>query len=173
MTTQIPLRRLGRSGLVVSRLVLGTMTFGDRTDAAEARRIFDEAVADGLNFVDTADTYAGGASEEIVGKLIAPERGRFVLASKLGNPMGEGPNSRGLSRRWIQQEAEASLKRLGTDVIDILYLHKEDLDTPLEETVRAMGDLVRAGKIRHFGVSNHRSWRSAPSATVWASTARW
>lgn len=161
MTAPVPLTRLGRTGLMVSRLSLGTMMFGGRTDDAEARRILDDARETEVNFVDTADVYNKGASEEITGRLIAPDRGRWVLATKLGNPMGEDPNRRGLSRRWIVQATEDSLRRLGTDRIDIQYLHKEDHGTPLEETVRAMADLIRAGKIRHFGVSNHRAWRLA------------
>jgi len=162
----MPYRRLGRSGLIVSRLALGTMTFGDRTDEAEATRIFEEAVDAGVNFMDTADTYAGGASEEITGRLIKSRRDRFVLATKLANPNGDGPNERGLSRKWIMQEAEASLGRLGTDFIDILYLHKEDRGTPLEETARAVDDLRRSGKVRYFGVSNFKAWRVARLADI-------
>lgn len=158
---EIPVRRLGRSGLVVSRFALGTMIFGDRTDEAEARRIFAEAVEAGVNFVDTADSYAGGRSEEITGRLIAGDRNRFVLATKIANPNGPGPNQRGLSRKWILDEVPNSLRRLGTDFVDILYLHKEDLGTPLEETVRALGDIQRAGMIRYFGLSNFAAWRVA------------
>lgn len=154
-------RRLGDSGLTVSRIVLGTMTFGARTGEEEARRIIASAAEAGVNFIDTADTYAGGRSEEITGRAIAADRHRWVLASKLANPNGPGPNSRGLSRKWIMQEVETSLKRLGTDFIDILYLHKEDALTPLGETVRAVADLQRRGIIRYFGVSNFRSWRIA------------
>lgn len=157
----MPYRRLGRSGLTVSRLVLGTMTFGARTEEAEAQRIIASAAEAGVNFIDTADTYAGGRSEEITGRAIAGDRHRWVLASKLANPNGPGPNSRGLSRKWIMQEVQTSLKRLGTDFIDILYLHKEDALTPPEETVRALADLQRQGVIRYFGVSNFRSWRIA------------
>ena len=161
MSDPIPMKRLGRSGLVVSRLALGTMTFGDRTNEAEAARIYGEARDAGVNFVDTADTYAGGASEEITGRLIREDRDDLVLASKVANPNGPGPNQRGLSRKWIMAEVEASLKRLGTDFLDILYLHKQDFGTPLEETARALGDLRRDGKIRYFGVSNFTSWRLA------------
>ncbi len=154
-------RRLGRSGLTVSRLVLGAMMFGGRTEEADARRIIDDAFASGVNFIDTADAYNEGRSEEIVGRAIRDRRYDWVLATKLANPMGEGPHWRGLSRRWIVEGTHQSLKRLGTDYIDILYLHKEDLETPLAETVRAVADLQRAGAIRYFGVSNHRSWRVA------------
>ncbi|MBC7799696.1 MAG: aldo/keto reductase [Gemmatimonadaceae bacterium] len=154
-------RNLGRSGLKVSPLCLGTMMFGGPTDEATAGRIVDRARAAGVNMIDTADAYTGGASEAIVGRAIHADRHRWVLATKLGNPVGDGANERGLSRKWAMQAIDASLRRLGTDYVDVYYLHKEDHDTPLQETVRAMGDLVRAGKIRYFGVSNHRSWRIA------------
>jgi len=154
-------RNLGRSGLKVSPLCLGTMMFGGATDATTAERIIGSAREAGVNFIDTADQYNDGRSEEVTGRVIARERDRWVLASKVCNPMGSGPNERGLSRKWILQGVEGSLKRLGTDYLDVYYLHKEDHATPLEETVRAMGDLVRQGKIRHFGLSNFRSWRIA------------
>ena len=154
-------RRLGRSGLTVSRLVLGTMNFGARTEEADARRIIDAAFDAGVNLIDTADTYAEGRSEEITGRAIAARRNDWVLATKLCNPNGTGRNRRGLSRKWIVEEAHASLKRLDTDFIDILYLHKEDHQTPVEETVRAIADLQRAGKIRYFGISNFKAWRIA------------
>jgi aryl-alcohol dehydrogenase-like predicted oxidoreductase len=154
-------RNLGRSGLKVSKLCLGTMMFGGPTEEAEAHRIIAQARAAGINFIDTADVYAGGRSEAITGRAIAAERGHWVLATKLGNVTGEGPNDRGLSRLHMFRAVAASLRRLNTEVIDILYLHREDLSTPLEETVQALGDLIRAGKIRHFGVSNFRAWRVA------------
>ncbi|UFN48964.1 aldo/keto reductase [Roseomonas sp. OT10] len=154
-------RRLGRSGLQVSPLCLGTMMFGGPTDEATAARIVARGRERGINFIDTADVYTEGRSEEITGRAIRAERGHWVLATKLANPTGPGPNERGLSRRHVQRAAEASLRRLGVETIDILYWHKEDHGTPLAETVHAMADLVRAGKIRHFGVSNHRAWRIA------------
>jgi aryl-alcohol dehydrogenase-like predicted oxidoreductase len=159
-------RNLGRSGLEVSPLCLGTMMFGGATDPAASRRIVDKAREAGINVIDTADAYNGGRSEEVVGEAIRAHRGHWILATKLANPMGEGPNRQGLSRRRVFAAAEESLRRLGTDVIDIYYLHKEDHSTPLEETVRAMGDLQRAGKIRYFGVSNYRSWRVAEIANL-------
>ena len=152
-------RKLGISGLDVSVLCLGTMMFGGQTDEATAGDIVASARDAGVNFIDTADVYTEGGSEEMVGRLIAADRDRWVVASKVGN--GKGPNKRGLSRKWIMQAVDASLRRLGTDRLDILYLHREDHDTPLSETVFALGDLVRAGKILHFGVSNFRSWRVA------------
>ncbi len=154
-------RNLGQSGLKVSPLCLGTMMFGGATDEATSRRIVDTARGQGVNFIDTADVYNEGASEAITGRAIAPYRAWFVLATKLANPTEPGPNGRGLSRSYAHRAVEASLRRLGTDVIDILYWHKEDHATPLEESVRAMADLVRAGKIRHFGLSNTRAWRIA------------
>jgi aryl-alcohol dehydrogenase-like predicted oxidoreductase len=154
-------RKLGRSGLKISPLCLGTMMFGGPTDEPASARIVAKARDAGVNFIDTADAYNQGRSEEVTGRAIRAERDKWVLATKLANPMGEGPNERGLSRKWILQAVDAGLRRLGTDYIDIYYLHKEDLDTPLDETVRAMGDLVRLGKIRYFGVSNYRGWRVA------------
>lgn len=154
-------RNLGRSGLAVSPICLGTMMFGGQTDEATANRIVASARAEGVNFIDTADAYNEGRSEEVTGRAIRSDRDRWVVATKVANPMGPGPNERGLSRKWVLQAVEASLRRLGTDFIDICYLHKEDHATPLPETVRAMGDLVRQGKIRYFGVSNHRAWRIA------------
>jgi len=157
----IPTTLLGRSGLSVSRICLGTMTFGGRTDDTEAGRIYGAAREAGVNFIDTADVYNGGASEVSVGKLIAPERDKVVVASKAANAMGDAPNLGGLSRSWLNKAVDGSLKRLGTDYLDVLYLHKEDHATPLQETVRALEDLTRSGKVRYIGVSNHRAWRVA------------
>jgi aryl-alcohol dehydrogenase-like predicted oxidoreductase len=154
-------RPLGHSGLQVSPLCLGTMMFGGPTDEPTAGRIVARARDQGVNFIDTADGYAGGRSEEIVGRSIATSRSWWVLATKCANPTGDGPNARGLSRRHVFYAVEASLRRLNTDVIDLLYLHKEDHTTPLAETVHALADLIRAGKIRYFGVSNYRAWRVA------------
>ena len=154
-------RTLGRSGLRVSPLCLGTMMFGGPTDAAAAERIIGSAADAGVNFVDTANVYEGGESERITGHAVAARRSWWVLATKLANPTGPGPNDRGLSRRHAFDAVDASLRRLGTDVIDVLYLHKEDHGTPLEETVGAIAGLIAAGKIRYFGVSNHRAWRVA------------
>ena len=154
-------RNLGRSGLRVAPLCLGTMNFGGPTDEPTARAIIGQAREAGVNFIDTADAYTGGRSEEIVGRAIAGDRDRWVLATKLANPGADDANGQGTSRQWIMRAVEASLKRIGTDHIDIHYLHKEDHATPLAETVRALADLIRAGKIRYFGVSNYRAWRIA------------
>lgn len=163
-------RQLGRSGLKVSPICLGTMMFGGPTDEAASTRIIAKAHDAGINFIDTADAYSKGGSEEVVGRAIGSNRHAWVLATKLANPMNSDtrndPNRVGLSRRWVLQAADESLKRLGTDHIDIYYLHKEDHATPLDETVRAMGDLIRAGKIRYFGVSNYRAWRLAEICNI-------
>src|SRR3977135_385185 len=131
----IEYRRLGDSGLEVSVLCLGTMTFGDRTDAAEAQRIVDAAFDAGVNFIDTADAYSKGGSERIVGAAIGKNRRRWILAAKVANVMAGKPHDGGLSRRWMLQACDDSLARLATDCIDIYYLHKDDPDTPLAETV--------------------------------------
>jgi aryl-alcohol dehydrogenase (NADP+) len=154
-------RNLGAGGLKVSQLCLGTMMFGGATDEATSNTIIAKARDQGVNFIDTADVYNGGKSEEVTGRAIGNQRHDWVVATKLANKMGEGANRGGLSRKWVMQAAEESLKRLGTDYIDIYYLHVEDHATPLAETVRAMGDLLRQGKIRYFGVSNYRAWRVA------------
>ena len=154
-------RVLGRSGMTVSRLCLGAMMFGGPTDAATSARIISTAREAGFNFLDTADVYSRGASEEVVGAALAGTRNHWVLATKLANPMGPGANEKGLSRAWMNRAVEGSLQRLGADHIDLLYLHREDHDTPLEVTVAALGDLIRSGKIRAFGLSNFRAWRIA------------
>ncbi|MGE0799318.1 MAG: aldo/keto reductase [Lautropia sp.] len=154
-------RRLGNSGVMVSTLCLGTMMFGDRTDAREAGEIVAACRDRGVNFIDTADVYSLGESERITGRLIAPQRAHWVLATKVANPMSDDTNARGLSRRWLVQAIDGSLTRLGTDHVDVYYLHREDPRTPIGETVAALGDLIRAGKIRYFGVSNFRAWRIA------------
>jgi aryl-alcohol dehydrogenase (NADP+) len=154
-------RSLGRSGLEVSPLCLGTMMFGERTDAAEAGRIVASAREAGVNFVDTADVYSKGESERITGKLIASDRHYWVLATKVANPMGDDPNCRGTGRKWILRAIDESLERLGTDYVDVYYLHRDFEETPLEETIDALADVIRAGKARYFGVSNFRGWRIA------------
>lgn len=160
-------RPLGRSGLQVSPLALGSMMFGGPADAATSRRIIDHAYAHGINFIDTANVYTDGRSEEIVGQAIAARRDDWVLASKVGIGPADGlPNRRGLSRKHIASALQASLRRLGTDYLDIYYLHREDPQTPLEETVSAIGDLLRQGRIRYWGVSNFRGWRIAEIVNV-------
>ena len=157
---------LGASGLKVSKLWLGTMMFGDQTDAIQAASIVDASRDAGINAIDTANAYAGGESERITGRLIAADREHWVLATKLANPMGPGPNERGLSRKHMMSAVDASLKRLGTDYVDVLYLHREDATTPLEETLAAVARLIERGKVHHFGLSNFRAWRVARVAEM-------
>ena len=159
-------RNLGNSGLKVSPICLGTMMFGEATDAAEAARIVDSARAAGINFIDTADAYAKGGSERVTGELIAGDREQWVLATKVGNFMGKGPNDGGSSRAWIMRAIDASLERLNTDWVDIYYLHLDDPSTPIEETLVAMGEIIAAGKARYFGISNYRAWRIAQIAEL-------
>lgn len=159
-------RYLGRSALKISPLTLGTMMFGGPTDAATAERITDHARDHGINSIDTADVYGDGASEEVVGKAIRAHRDHWVLATKFVNNRKKGPNLGGFSRKWVIQTVENSLRRLGTDYIDILYFHRAVFDAPLEEPLRAIADLIRAGKLRYFGVSNFRGWRIAQVAQI-------
>jgi aryl-alcohol dehydrogenase-like predicted oxidoreductase len=159
-------RYLGKSGVKVSPITLGTMMFGGPTDESVSRRIIDKAREHDINFIDTADVYNKGRSEEVVGRAIADSRDWWFVATKLANPMGNGVNERGLSRKWIYQAVDASLKRLGTDYIDLIYLHRAVFDSPLEEAVRALADLIRQGKLRYFGVSNFRGWRIAEISRI-------
>ncbi|MBP0598534.1 aldo/keto reductase [Herbaspirillum sp. LeCh32-8] len=154
-------RRLGKSNLKVSALCLGSMMFGDQTDFEESGRIVASAREHGVNFIDTADVYTKGKSEEIVGKLLRGQRDHWVLASKLGNSMSGAPNESHYSRSWILRETDNILRRLDTDYLDILYMHRDYQEENLEEAVQSLGDLIRAGKIRGFGVSNFRGWRIA------------
>ena len=152
---------LGRSGLLVSPICLGTMMFGDRTEEAEAARIVASAQEAGVNFIDTADVYSSGASEAMVGRLIKEDRDHWVLATKVGNPMSGQPNQSGLGRKWVLQAIDDSLRRLDTDYVDVYYLHRDTPNVPLEETLSAVGDILRAGKARFYGLSNFRGWRIA------------
>ncbi|MDC1171962.1 aldo/keto reductase [Alphaproteobacteria bacterium] len=157
---------LGRSGLKVSELCLGTMLFGKETNVRDSQTIITSALDIGVNFIDTADVYVGGGSEKLIGQFIKTTRNQWILATKLASKMSETPNSGGLSRKWVVEACENSLKRLRTDYIDIYYLHKEDPTTPLDETLRAIGLLISQGKIRYFGVSNYRSWRVAEICNI-------
>ncbi len=160
-------RRLGNSGLKVSQICLGAMMFGERTALPVASRIVASASSAGVNFIDTADSYGKGNSERMVGRLLRGQRERWVLATKVQNAMVPGdPNSGGLGRKWMHFEIDASLARLATDYVDVYYLHRDDLGTPLEETVATMGDLIRAGKVRYFGLSNFQGWRIAEVVNI-------
>lgn len=198
-------RKMGRTGLKVSAFCLGTMTFGKQIDEAESLRIVARAIDAGITFIDAADMYANGVTEEILAKAIKGRRDSLVIASKAGHlralaprygtqtvagpidlarprafhpwPAGDaiGPNDMGLSRKHMLQAVEAILRRLGTDYLDIYYAHMPDYDTPLDETLRAMDDLVRQGKVRYLGCSNFRAFQL--SKALWLSDkhnlARW
>lgn len=154
-------RQLGKSNLQVSALCLGTMMFADQTGPQEAQGIVAHAHDHGVNYIDTADVYSKGASETMVGELIKGRRHDWVLATKLGNTMSGRPNEGHFSRSWMLREVEASLQRLQTDHVDILYLHRDNKGMDLEEPLRALDAMLRAGKIRYWGVSNFRGWRIA------------
>ncbi len=154
-------RALGASGLKVSPICLGTMLFGSYTDEAEAGRIVASARDAGINFIDTGIGYADGKSEAIIGKLLASDRDWWVIATKVGSRTGPGPNDDGTSCRQIRQAVELSLKRLRTDHVDLYYLHRDDPTTPLAESLQAVGELIRSGKVLYLGLSNFRAWRLA------------
>lgn len=160
-------RRLGRTGLKVSEICLGTMTFGHGTNEAEATRIVDLAFDAGINFFDTANSYADSESEMILGKALQGRRRNAVVATKFFNPMGPDVNDSGMSRFHIMQAVEDSLRRLQVDYIDIYYIHHVDTQTPLDETLRALDDLVRQGKVRYTACSNYEAWRLLEA--VWRS----
>ncbi len=159
-------RQLGASPLKVSALCLGTMMFADQTDEATAATIVADARAHGINFIDTADIYSKGASESMVGRLLQGQRDDWVLATKLGNMMGDKPNQGYYSRAWMLREVEASLQRLQTDRIDILYLHRYRADLRLEEPLYALKHLMDSGKILYWGISNFRGWRIAEAVYI-------
>ena len=152
-------RNLGRAGLKVSEICLGTMTMGNGADQAESSRMVEAALAAGVNFFDTANSYVGGTSETMLGVALKGKRHDAIIASKFFNPMGPRPNDSGNSRLHIKQQIEGSLKRLQTDYIDIYFVHHVDHATPLEETLRTLDDLVRQGKILHTACSNFEAWR--------------
>ncbi|MFN8009669.1 MAG: aldo/keto reductase [Terriglobia bacterium] len=170
-------KALGRTGLQVSEICLGTMTFGNQANEAASLKILDMAAEAGVNCIDTADVYPfpptfeqAGATESIIGKWLKGRRDRFVLATKCGIPVGQDPNSGGLSRKHVFHALEASLHRLQTDYVDLFYLHQPDPRTPIEETLRALDDLVRAGKIRYTACSNFTGWQIAKS--LWTADKR-
>lgn len=173
-------RRLGRTGLKVSTICLGTMQFGWSTDEPTAHAIMSHAVEMGVNFIDTADVYSrwaegnpGGVAETHIGNWLASgavRRDQIILATKVRGQMGDGPNDKGLSRGHIMNAVEASLRRLKTDYIDLYQTHSPDEETPLDETLRALDDLVRDGKVRYVGCSNYPAWLLAKA--LWASDVR-
>jgi aryl-alcohol dehydrogenase-like predicted oxidoreductase len=162
--------RFGNTGMKVSRLCLGTMTYGRPTERwpwalneEQSRPFIQKALELGINFFDTADVYSAGASEEVVGRALQDfaKRDEVVLATKVFNPMGPGPNDQGLSRKHIMSAIDASLKRLGTDYVDLYQIHRWDYETPIEETMEALHDVVKAGKARYIGASSMYSWQFA------------
>lgn len=157
---------LGSTGLRVSRLCFGTMSFGGDADEATSSRLFARCREAGINFFDCANAYSGGKAEEILGKLIKGHRDELVITSKVFNKMGEGPNDAGLSRGAIMKAVEASLKRLQTDRLDVYFCHMFDPKVPMEETLRAMDDLVRQGKVRFPAVSNWSAWQIMKSLGI-------
>ena len=159
-------RTLGKTGVKVSRLCLGTMPFGGDADEETSAAMFHRCREAGVNFFDTANVYADGRSEEILGTLIAGCRDEVILTSKVGFPIGEDVNARGLSRRHIMSAVEGSLKRLGTDHVDLYFLHTFDPNTPIEETLRALDDLVRQGKILYPAASNWAAWQIATALGI-------
>ncbi len=158
--------QLGKSPLKVSTLCLGTMMFADQTDFNEARNIVAHGREHGVNFIDTADVYSTGKSESMVGELLKGTRSDWILATKVGNKMSERPNESHYSRSWMLRACDASLQRLATDHVDIYYLHRDYLGLDLEEPLRAIDTLLRAGKIRSWGVSNFRGWRIAEAVRI-------
>ncbi|MER6143486.1 aldo/keto reductase [Streptomyces sparsogenes] len=173
--------RLGRSGIKVSRICLGMMSYGDpehrkwQLDIDAARPIVRRAVEGGVTFFDTADMYSKGRSEEVTGELLReffPSRDDYVLATKVYSPMGPGPNDRGLSRKHIMAGIDASLRRLGTDHVDLYQIHRWDPETPVEETMEALHDVVRAGKARYIGASSMFAWQLAKAQYTAAAAGR-
>lgn len=163
-------RRMGRSGLKVSEVCLGTMTFGHGTDQEEANRIVSLALDAGVNFFDTANSYGNGQSEVMLGNALKGKRRDAIVATKFFNPMGSGPNDSGMSRVHILQAIEDSLRRLQMDYVDFYYIHHVDVQTPLEEMLRALDDLVHQGKVRFIGCSNYEAWRLMEA--VWISDSK-
>jgi aryl-alcohol dehydrogenase-like predicted oxidoreductase len=159
-------RLLGRTGVKVSQLCFGTMSFGDTADENESARMFNRCRDVGINFFDCANVYAGGRSEEILGKLMTNCRDDLVITTKVFGKTGEGINDRGVSRRHLQMAVEASLKRLKTDRIDVYFLHQFDKDTPMDETLRALDDLVSQGKILYPAASNWAAWQVAKALGI-------
>src|SRR5262245_6556721 len=157
-------RRLGRSGLKVSAVGVGCNNFGGRMDEAATRAVVDAAIDHGITLFDTADVYGSSHSERLLGEALRGKRSGVVIATKFGMPMGESHLERGGSRRYVTQAAEASLARLGTDYIDLYQIHAPDPETPIDETLAALDDLVRSGKVRYLGNSNFSGWQIADAA---------
>ncbi len=160
-------RHLGASGLEVSEIGIGTNNFGARLDAKKSETVVHAALDQGINLFDTANIYTHGESEEHLGKALKGRRDEAIIATKFGMLWAEGPHGKGGSRKHIMDSLEGSLKRLGTDYIDLYQIHRQDLSTPIEETMRALDDAVRSGKVRYIGCSNYDGWRLADA--MWTS----
>ena len=168
-------RRLGQTGLEVSTIGLGTNNFGGRIDFEATKKVLHQTMEEGINFLDCANTYGAGKSEEFIGQVLGKEhRQEMIIATKVGNgPMGgppPGPNQKGGTRHHIMTQVDLSLKRLDTDYIDLYYMHRWDPDTPIEETMRALDDLVHAGKVRYLGCSNYTAWQMVEA--IWTAKAQ-
>ncbi|MEC9141089.1 MAG: aldo/keto reductase [Chloroflexota bacterium] len=168
-------RRLGQTGLEVSTIGLGTNNFGGRIDFEATKKVLHQTMEEGINFLDCANTYGAGKSEEFIGQVLGKEhRQEMIIATKVGNgPMGgppPGPNQKGATRHHIMTQVDLSLKRLDTDYIDLYYMHRWDPDTPIEETMRALDDLVHSGKVRYLGCSNYTAWQMVEA--IWTAKAQ-
>src|SRR3954468_4404867 len=158
--------RVGRSGLAVSEVGLGCNNFGMRIDEDATREVVAAALDHGITFFDTADIYGRGRSEEFLGHALGARRDDVIIATKVAGPMGEGPYKSGASRRYVIAECEASLRRMGTDYIDLYYVHFPDVNTPIEETLDTFNDLVRSGKVRYPAASNFAGWQVAEAEHI-------
>jgi aryl-alcohol dehydrogenase-like predicted oxidoreductase len=159
MSANLKTRKLGRTGIDVSPLCLGTMMFGGPTDESTSVRIIHKAIDQGINFIDTADMYNAGRSEQVLGTALNGKREQVVVATKGRQPVGDGPNRSGASRRHLMRQLHESLRRLNTDYVDIYYIHAPDYETAIEETLRALDDMVHSGKVHYIGCSNFRAWQ--------------
>ena len=160
-------RKLGNSGLKISEIGLGSNTFGWVVDEQTSAAVINSALDLGINYIDTADLYDRGNSEQFVGRAIKGKRSELIIATKFGIPIAEGPNLRGGSRYYIMRAVEASLKRLQTDYIDLYQMHRPDTETPIDETMRALHDVVQSGKVRYIGASNYAAWQMGDA--MWTS----
>jgi aryl-alcohol dehydrogenase-like predicted oxidoreductase len=163
-------RQLGNSGLQISEVGLGTNNFGRRVDAAGTAKVMDQALEDGITFIDTANVYSSGQSETYIGQAIKGKRDKYILATKVAMKMGDGANESGASRQHILAEIENSLKRLQTDYVDLYQIHRADPKTPIEETLETLDLLVTQGKVRYIGCSNYQSWQVCEA--IWTSRTR-
>ena len=159
-------RKLGNSGLEVSVVGLGTNNFGGRIDYEQTVKVLNQTLDEGINFIDTANSYGKGLSEEFIGKALKKKRHDAIIATKVASQVGEGPNQRGASRKHIMDQIDKSLMRLQTDYIDLYQIHFPDPETPIDETLSALDDLVHAGKVRYIGSSNYAAWQLCEAVLI-------